>query len=106
MSLAFWGAEYVDSIHEWAQPSRVLSISWLMSRETGRPIMLLSQSPNKGTQLLSAKETADYLGLPLSSIYSLVYKKRIPHTHLGRLLRFRREELDQLLEAKSVPALE
>lgn len=68
--------------------------------------MPLSQSSDRGTQLLSAKETATYLGLPLSSIYSLVYKKRIPHTHLGRLLRFRRDELDQLLADKAVPVLE
>ena len=68
--------------------------------------MNLNQGTETGKQLLSAKETATYLGVPLSSIYSLVYKKRIPHMHLGRLLKFRREELDRLLAANAVPAAE
>ena len=40
--------------------------------------------------LLTAQEAADYLRIPLGSLYVRIHKKEIPCTRLGRLLRFRR----------------
>ena len=47
--------------------------------------------------LLTAQEAADYLRIPLGSLYVRIHKKEIPCTRLGRLLRFRRSELDGLM---------
>ena len=49
------------------------------------------------TLLLTAQEAANYLRIPLGSLYVHIHKKRIPCTRLGRLLRFRRVELDSIM---------
>jgi excisionase family DNA binding protein len=53
--------------------------------------------------LLTAQEAAGYLRIPLGSLYVRISKKQIPCIRLGRLLRFKKAELDLLLVAKSSP---
>jgi excisionase family DNA binding protein len=60
-----------------------------MNSETNRATEL--------TLLLTAQEAADYLRIPLGSLYVRIHKKQIPCTRLGRLLRFRKSELDGLM---------
>jgi len=49
---------------------------------------------------LTSNEAADYLRLPsVGALRVLVCKRRLPFHKLGRSLRFKRVELDRLLEA-------
>ena len=57
------------------------------------------------TLLLTAQEAANYLRIPLGSLYVHIHKKRIPCTRLGRLLRFRRVELDGIMTRSQAPAV-
>ena len=57
------------------------------------------------TLLLTAQEAAKYLRIPLGSLYVHIHKKRIPCTRLGRLLRFRRVELDSIMTRGQAPVL-
>lgn len=52
-------------------------------------------------RLLSAPELAEYLGLPLSTIYAWAAEGRLPSLHVGRgqrLLRFDVREIDRWIE--------
>lgn len=69
-----------------------------MNSETNRTTEL--------TLLLTAQEAADYLRIPLGSLYVRIHKKQIPCTRLGRLLRFRKSELDGLMAPHHPPAQE
>lgn len=53
------------------------------------------------TDLLTPKEAAAYLRVPLKSIYHRVQRKELGHIKLGRLLRFKKSELDRILEVKA-----
>ena len=53
------------------------------------------------TPLLTAQEAADYLRIPIGSLYVRVGKRQIPCIRLGRLLRFKKADLDQLLTANT-----
>ncbi len=50
--------------------------------------------------LLTAQEAAAYLRIPLGSLYVRISRKQIPFAKLGRLLRFRRSDLERLLESQ------
>ena len=51
---------------------------------------------------LTARETVLYLRLPSEgALRNLVYRRRIPFSKVGRLLRFDREKLDALLLANA-----
>lgn len=56
----------------------------------------------QASRLLTAQEVADWLQTPLSSIYDLTHKKRIPFLKIGSRLRFRAEEIDAWLERQEV----
>lgn len=48
--------------------------------------------------LMNVTQTAEYLGVPVSTIYNLSMKAKIPHSHIGKLLRFRKADIDVWLE--------
>jgi excisionase family DNA binding protein len=51
--------------------------------------------------ILSAEEVADRLKLPNArAVYRLIREARLPHFYVGRLLRFREDEIDQWLIAQ------
>lgn len=50
--------------------------------------------------LLTPQQAADYLGIKLSSIYSLTMKKAIIFAKIGRLIRFRIADLDKWIESR------
>lgn len=63
----------------------------------------LSDCSLKISKWITAEEAARYLRL--SSVFvlrNMVYEKRVPYYKLGRLLRFKVSELDQILEASKV----
>jgi excisionase family DNA binding protein len=56
-------------------------------------------------QLLTAREVADLLRLPVSTVYELARTERLPHLRIGRAMRFSREDLEEYLAdvCRSVP---
>ena len=56
--------------------------------------------------LLTPKEAAAYLRVPIKSIYHRVQRKELGHIKLGRLLRFKKSELDRVLEVKAPVSVE
>ena len=55
------------------------------------------------TEWITADEAAEYLKIPVRSLYYSIRTGQIPCHRLGRRQRFRRYELDQLME-KSLSA--
>jgi excisionase family DNA binding protein len=54
-------------------------------------------------EMLSYREAAKFLGLPVATLYSLVRERRVPHVRLGlRLVRFPREELRRWVASRLV----
>ncbi len=48
-------------------------------------------------------QASKWLGIPITTLYSMVCQKRIPHIRLsGRMVRFRRSEIDKWLAANAV----
>ena len=52
------------------------------------------------SEFLTAEEVAEYLRLPLSTVYKLVQDKRLPGFKVGRHWRFRREAFQEWIKQK------
>ena len=39
-------------------------------------------------RFLSIKELAEYLGMPIKTIYGWIYRRKIPYTKMGKLVKF------------------
>ena len=50
-------------------------------------------------RLISVEETAKYLGVQMSTIYSWAWRRKIPSVKIGRRLLFDREDLDRMIES-------
>ena len=57
--------------------------------------------PDTLPEILTIRETAQYLRIPLRSMYKLAQEGKIPCQKVGRHWRFRRQALDRWLEAYS-----
>jgi len=55
--------------------------------------------------LLTVEQAADYLNITTHFTRRLIRERRIPFLKLGRLVRFRRTDLDTYLTACAVPAV-
>ncbi len=51
--------------------------------------------------LMNVKDVAKYLNVPVSTIYNLTFREAIPHFHVGKSLRFKRENIDRWLECNN-----
>jgi excisionase family DNA binding protein len=49
-------------------------------------------------RLISVEETAKYLGVQKSTIYSWAWRRKIPSVKMGRRLLFDQEDLDRMIE--------
>ncbi len=49
-------------------------------------------------EFLTAEEVAEYLRLPLSTVYKLVQDKRLPGFKVGKHWRFRREAFQEWIK--------
>ena len=49
-------------------------------------------------EIYNVKELSEYLGIPISSVYGWVEKRMIPFYRVGRLVRFKKGEIDIWLE--------
>lgn len=57
--------------------------------------------------LLTYRQAAALIGLPVNSLYQLVHHRRIPHVRLGRrFVRFKRSDLAAWIDDRRVPATE
>lgn len=62
-----------------------------------------SECSLKISKWITAEEAARYLKLSsVGVLRNLVYEKRIPYYKLGRLLRFKISDLDQVIEASRI----
>lgn len=52
-------------------------------------------------RLRTAQEIAEYLSIPLSGVYDLSHRKKIPVVKIGTRLRFRQSEIEQWLEKQT-----
>jgi excisionase family DNA binding protein len=50
------------------------------------------------SEFLTAEEVAEYLRLPLSTVYKLVQDKRLPGFKVGKHWRFRREAFNEWIK--------
>jgi len=49
-------------------------------------------------EFLNIKEVSQYLGIKISTLYFYVENGDIPHYRIGRLIRFKKQEVDQWME--------
>jgi len=54
-------------------------------------------------KLLTATEIADYLDVKPSTIYQWTHQGFIPHVKLGKLVRFKKEDVSNWVEKRSNP---
>ena len=53
-----------------------------------------------GKEFLNIHDLSQFLGIKVSTLYAMVEEKRVPHYRIGRLIRFRRSEIDRWLEPR------
>ena len=53
-------------------------------------------------KLMTVQELANFLNMPLSSVYDLSHKKKIPVIKIGQRCRFRLQEIEKWLADQSV----
>jgi excisionase family DNA binding protein len=54
----------------------------------------------------NVQDTAEYLAFKPSTIYTLVERKEIPFYKVGRLIRFRRVEIDEWMQTHKEPVVD
>jgi excisionase family DNA binding protein len=69
-----------------------------LNAEPNQPIAPASGSPNlTRDEVMTAREVADLLRMPTSTVYELARRGVLPASRLGRTWRFLRPRLEQLL---------
>lgn len=56
--------------------------------------------------LISINQLAEHLGVQKSTIYGWVHMREIPHYKIGRLLKFRSDEIEEWIQGRRVDALQ
>ncbi len=51
----------------------------------------------ENSNLLTPQQAADYLNIKLSKIYQMSMRKTLPVCKVGKLIRFRRQDLDKFI---------
>ncbi len=54
------------------------------------------------TEFLTAEEVAEFLRLPLSTVYKLVQEKRLPGFKVGKHWRFRKEAINSWIKEQEL----
>ena len=62
----------------------------------------MNWSDNPNRRFLDVKEAAEYLGLAISTLYTMVSQRRVPFVKMGRRTKFDRKELDRWVHIHSV----
>ena len=53
-------------------------------------------------RFLSIKDLSEYINVPVRTIYSWTFQKRIPHAKFGKLLRFDLKAIDEWVCGKNI----
>ena len=57
-------------------------------------------------EFLNIHEISEYLGIKPSTIYAMVEAKKIPHYKIGRLIRFKKSEIDFWMETQKMQCID
>lgn len=71
--------------------------------QSGKSSKTGAKSPGK---ILSVAETAERLGAKISTVYSWVHMRKIPHYKLGGLLRFGEADIEEWISKQRVEVYE
>jgi excisionase family DNA binding protein len=55
---------------------------------------------------MTVKEAAEYLAVPVTTLYTRAWQRTMPFVRLGRSIRFDRRDLDQMIDACKVYPVE
>ena len=66
---------------------------------------ILDQYPLREDRLYDVQELAEYLSVSTQWIYQQVQLKEIPYIKVGRLLRFKKSDIDTWLDALKIPPM-
>jgi len=58
-----------------------------------------NNSDNGNFEYLNIQQLSQYLGIKESTLYSLAAERKIPHYKVGRLVRFKKSEIDLWMES-------
>lgn len=53
-------------------------------------------------KLLSVQQLSEWMSVPVSTIYKWTHEGFIPHVKLGRLVRFKQEDVERWVEKRAV----
>ena len=53
-------------------------------------------------RLISIRETEEYTGIAVNTLYKMVSQRRIPHVKVGRLVKFDKTLLDEWIRQNTV----
>jgi excisionase family DNA binding protein len=62
---------------------------------------VVSGQITKQKQLLDTNEAAEYLGIRKNTLYEWILQRKIPYVKVGRLVKFREDELEAWLKERS-----
>jgi excisionase family DNA binding protein len=66
--------------------------------------VLAGMKPGVQDAILTPNQLADYLQISKQWVYERVSLGEIPHTRVGKYLRFRKSDIDKWMGSRSVPA--
>jgi len=59
---------------------------------------IISGQIKKEKQLLDTNEASEFLGIKKNTLYEWVIQRKIPHIKVGRLVKFKQEDLEAWLK--------
>ena len=88
--IRFYVPEQVKGFLSSLDPTRIVSEKDIVSGQI-----------KKEKQLLDTKEAAEFLGISKNTLYEWIIQRKIPHIKVGRLVKFRREDLEAWLKKRT-----
>jgi len=67
--------------------------------------LLVTKPVHKDESILGVKELAQYIGVSVQWVYERVQLKEIPYIKAGKLLRFRKSDIDTWLDGLKIPPM-
>jgi len=77
-----------------------------MKRHVSEPQEEKDNERDLSQGFLGVREVAFYLGVKPSTIYAMVERKGIPHYKVGRLVRFKKFEIDEWMDFQKEPVVD
>ena len=82
-------------------PSRLKDFLKSLSPVTVSEKSIVSGDVARRKQLLDTDGAAEFLGIRKNTLYEWVIERKIPHVRVGRLLKFRREDMEAWLKKRT-----